>query len=149
MLKELTDQDITNIIEQLGLKINGIYSKDKTPKLEKGFYVINLQDSDDGNGTHWTCLYYLDSVYSYYFDSFGFPPPQEIQNKLKNYVYSNKQIQDINSSACGYYCIGFIKFMTGKKDIEKAYKIFTEDIFSDNTKKNDYILTKFLNLNKS
>ncbi len=33
--------------------------KDELPsKLKRGYYVINLQSSNVGNGSHWTALYY-------------------------------------------------------------------------------------------
>jgi hypothetical protein len=41
-------------------------------KMECG--VVNL-DNDNGNGTHWVC-YGIEIGGSWYFDSYGLPPPR-------------------------------------------------------------------------
>jgi ABC-type cobalt transport system substrate-binding protein len=121
-MDEISNFEIEKIISQLGLQnvFNGCFSKDQLKELKRGFYIVNLQSSTDGNGTHWCCLYVVNPVYSIWFDSFGFPPPEEIESLLKNYDYNKQDIQNIGSSACGYYCIDFIKFMTGKANPLKA-----------------------------
>jgi len=142
-INTLTDRDIIQILNFQNIKINGVFMKDELPnKLTKGFYVINLQSSTEGNGTHWVALYY-NPVCSYYFDAFGFIAPLEIQNKIKPYAYNDKHIQDLNSSSCGYYCIAFIAFLYEKHDIEKLYRVFI-NFFSNDTNKNDEILYKLL-----
>ena len=142
-LNTLSDRDIIEILKNQNMKINGIFMKDELPsKLTKGFYIINLQSSTEGNGTHWVALYY-NPVCSYYFDAFGFIAPLEIQNKIKPYAFNDKQIQDLKSSACGYYCIAFIMFLYGKQDIENLYRIFI-NLFSNDTKRNDEVLERLL-----
>ena len=80
-LNTLSDRDIIEILKNQNIHIHGIFMKDELPsKLTKGFYIINLQSSTEGNGTHWVALYY-NPVCSYYFDAFGFIAPLEIQNK--------------------------------------------------------------------
>jgi len=144
-MNELTNFEIDKIISGMGLQniYKGCYSKDNLQSLERGFYIVNLQSSKDGNGTHWTCLYHVNPVYSIYFDSFGFPPPEEIEDLLKIYDYNDKDIQDIKSSACGYYCIAFIKFMNGKTNPLKAFNTFIK-LFNKNTNRNDEILQHIL-----
>ncbi len=39
--------------------------------------VLNL-DSSFSDGTHLTCLFIKDNK-CYYFDSYGFPPPKEVE----------------------------------------------------------------------
>ena len=142
-LNTLSDRDIIEILKNQNIHIHGIFMKDELPsKLTKGFYIINLQSSTEGNGTHWVALYY-NPVCSYYFDAFGFIAPLEIQNKIKPYAFNDKQIQDLKSSACGYYCIAFIMFLYGKKDIENLYRIFI-NLFSSDTYKNDEVLERIL-----
>ena len=139
----LSDMDIKYILKAQKIKLNGVYMKDEFPsKLKNGFYVINLQSSNDGNGTHWTALYY-SSKHSFYFDPFGFLAPIEIEQKLKTYLYNDKQIQNLKSTACGYYCIAFILFMDGQKNKEMGFKSFV-DVFSNNSKRNDEILYNLL-----
>ena len=142
-LNTLSDRDIIEILKNQNIHIHGIFMKDELPsKLTKGFYIINLQSSTEGNGTHWVALYY-NPVFSYYFDAFGFIAPMEVQNKIKPYAYNDKQIQDLNSSSCGYYCIAFIMFLYGKQDIENLYRIFI-NLFSNDTYKNDEVLERIL-----
>ena len=47
-----------------------------------GAYIINLQNSNDGNGTHWYCLY-IENKHAMYFDSYGGPPPKEVVKFFK------------------------------------------------------------------
>ena len=57
---ELSNTDIEKIIKNFNLLdvFGDVYSKDRLPKLKKGkFYIINMQKSNDGGGTHWVSLY--------------------------------------------------------------------------------------------
>jgi hypothetical protein len=144
-MNTLSNYDIEDILKHYNLNINGIFHKDDLPnKLKKGFYIINL-DKKYNPGTHWTCLYYINPNYSIYFDAMGFYPPAEIEDKLKIYDYNIEQIQNINSSACGFYCIAFIKYMIGKKDYLKEFNNFI-DKFNKNNIKNDSVLSEIFNL---
>jgi hypothetical protein len=100
------------IIQSQGVNdFKGVFMKDQLPdKLKRGSYVINLQSSKEGNGTHWVCLYYTPS-FSYYYDSYGFIAPLEVQNKITPYMYNDLEIQDIDSTACGFYCVAFILYL--------------------------------------
>ena len=128
-MNELSDNDLYNICKYNKLPLLGIYQKDQLPnKLKNGFYIVNLQASTEGNGTHWTVLNYSPGI-SFYFDSYGFGPPKEVEKKLNDYLYSMIDIQDINSSSCGYYCISFIK--EGVNSFEK-YKNFLNSFINNN-----------------
>jgi len=141
-LKTLTDIDIKNFANQYKLPLENILMRDEIKNhLKVGFYVINLDTSDD-EGTHWTVCY-AHPLKSYYFDSYGFVPPLELEQKIKPYIYNDKDIQDWNSEACGWYCIAFIKFLCDKMDKDIAYKEFLK-LFSNNTKENDKILKEYL-----
>ena len=73
---ELSNTEIIKILNDYGISINGIYMKDQLPShLNIGFYIINLQSSTQGDGTHWVALYY-SPLRSIYFDSYGFICPQ-------------------------------------------------------------------------
>jgi hypothetical protein len=50
----LSNSDIINIIHSQGVDdFQGVFMKDQLPdKLKRGSYVINLQSSKEGNGTH-------------------------------------------------------------------------------------------------
>ena len=143
-MNSTSNYDLIEIAHKMRLPLKGIYFKDDLPdKMSNGFYIINLQSKNDPrNGTHWTVLYY-DNLNNLYYDSFGFPAPKEIEIKLIPYIYNDRNIQNINTSSCGFYCIAFIKFLYKFKDKEKAYNLFL-DLFKNNTSKNELILYDIL-----
>ena len=140
----LSNFDIMKIIQSQGVDdFKGVYMKDQLPdKLERGSYIINLQSSKEGNGTHWVCLYYTTN-YSYYYDSFGFVAPLEVQKKIIPYMYNDLEIQDIDSTACGFYCVAFVLYLNKKMNIEKAFIEFI-NLFGKDTERNEAILHQIL-----
>jgi hypothetical protein len=62
MSNELSNFDIINLIKDYKIDycFGGIYSKDLLPKdLKRSkFYIVNMQDHDEGNGSHWVVFYY-------------------------------------------------------------------------------------------
>jgi thioredoxin-related protein len=141
-LKTLSDTDISKYCSQLKLPLENILMRDEIKdNLKEGFYVVNL-DTSKNDGTHWTVCYSYP-LKSCYFDSFGFVPPLELEEKIKPYIYNDKDIQDWDSDACGWYCIAFIKFLHDKMNKELAFKEFL-NLFKSNTKENDKILREYL-----
>lgn len=140
----LSNFDIVDIIQSQGVDdFHGVYMKDQLPdRLQRGSYVINLQSSKDGNGTHWVCLYYTPN-FSYYYDSYGFIAPLEVQKKIMPYMYNDLEIQDIDSTACGFYCVAFILYLNKKMNIEKAFMEFI-NLFGKDTERNEAILYQIL-----
>lgn len=143
-MNTLSNIDISEICRVMGLPLKGIYFKDTVPKdPDFGFYIINLQSvSDSRNGTHWTAFYH-DNHINLYYDSFGFPPPADLEPILYPYLFNNKDNQHMTSSSCGFYCIAFIKFLNGFKNKLKAYESFLK-LFNDDTTKNELILYNIL-----
>jgi hypothetical protein len=131
--------------KKLDYYFGGVHSKDKLPKdlIRDKFYIINLQDHDEGGGTHWTVFYYNKPLTSIYFDSYGFVPPIDVENRIKEYIFNDKEIQDFDSSACGYYCIAFILFLHNKDNKQELFKTFLK-LFKLQTLKNDKILYNLL-----
>jgi hypothetical protein len=86
MSNELSNFDIINLIKDYKIDycFGGIYSKDLLPKdLKRSkFYIVNMQDHDEGNGTHWVVFYYNNPLTSIYFDSFGFVAPIQVENRI-------------------------------------------------------------------
>jgi hypothetical protein len=140
----LSNYDIVKIIQSQGVDdFNGVYMKDQLPdRLQRGSYIVNLQSSKEGTGTHWVSLYYTPN-FSYYYDSFGFVPPIEIQNKIIPYIYNDNEIQDIDSTACGFYCVAFVLYLNKKINIERAFMEFI-NLFGKDTERNEAILHKIL-----
>ena len=138
---ELTNIDIDNLLKyQYKIKdYHGCFIKNELPnKLKNGFYVINL------NGhSHWTGLYKNGKNY-YYFDSYGFPAAQDVENRIpKEYIWSDKDIQTYSSTACGFYVIAWIRYLSLKRDKEELYKEFINK-FKVNKKINEKILNSLL-----
>ena len=147
MSNELSNFEIIKIIKNMNLDycFGGVFSKDLLPKqliIEK-FYIVNLQDHDEGSGTHWVAFYYNKPLTSIYFDSYGFIAPLDVQDRIKPYIFNDKDVQDFDSSACGYFCISFIKFLHNKEKKHVAYKTFLQ-LFKLQTFKNDKILYNLL-----
>ena len=107
--------DLINWCEYLNIPINSVLSRDETiPHGHKqSLFIYNLEPSYM-SGSHWVATYVKDKVINY-FDSFGMPPFQEIVNhaKKKNLtlLHQNNQIQSINSTTCGYFCLFFLNEM--------------------------------------
>ena len=158
----LTDLDLRNIASAYELNLNGIHMKDQLPDLlNPGWYIINMQSSRNGNGTHWVCLLYDDRETTY-FDSFGFPPPFEVschvahskqpEEYLTNFeiknaiqIWNDNQIQDLMDDNCGLYCIACICFFKSLGDVSNRKKMRAfQKLFSHDTLINTSILTKFL-----
>jgi len=148
MANALSNLEIIDIIKNRNLEkhFGGVYSKDQLPNelIKDKFYIVNLQDHDEGDGTHWTEFYYNHPSTSIYFDSYGFIASRDVQKRITPYIFNDKDIQDFNSSACGFYCIAFIKFFHNKTDKEQMYKTFLK-LFKLETIKNDKILQELLN----
>jgi hypothetical protein len=150
----LTNFDLENMCKNEGLDLIGVFSKDDMPSRRVcGSYIINLQDQEDGNGTHWVCCKIFPNRKVCYFDSFGFPmslETKEFLNPFKPVAQSNRHIQDLKSDMCGYFCFAFIKYFDDfnckKNDIYEAYDDFL-NCFSINEKTNDKIVMELINKN--
>jgi hypothetical protein len=139
----LSNTEMMDILRNQRVKFNGVYMKNELPsKLKRGSYIINLQSSFDGNGTHW-CAFYYDKPHSYYFDSYGFLAPVEVHNKIIPYYYNDSEIQNIDSTACGFYCLAFVIFMEKNENKKGAFEGFV-NLFTSDTKKNERILHSIL-----
>lgn len=106
---QLSESEILRIAEKNKIPIQGIYAKDQLPHepTRTGKYVINMQSSTDGNGTHWVCL---DHGRGEYFDSFGMPPPLEVERFVgPQFRFNKTRYQALKSECCGWFCLYFLK----------------------------------------
>ena len=138
---ELTNGEIDELVKHYKIKkYHGCFIDDKLPsKLHNGYYVINL------NGhSHWCCLM-KDGKKYFYFDSYGFPASQEIEEQIGEYIYSDNQLQHMESSSCGFFCIAWMLWMQNHKHKNKeiCFNSFLT-IFSKDPKKNERIIHKWL-----
>ena len=104
----LEKQTGENVVDTT-FKFNGVYSRNLSPKIKDGAYVIN-PDEYKSIGTHWVALHVNDNNVTY-FDGFGVEHiSKEIQKFIgnKNIIANIYRIQAFDSIICGYFCIRFI-----------------------------------------
>jgi hypothetical protein len=152
MLSNIDIQDIAT--KEINIKnFRGVFCSNTLPKqLIQGSFIINMEtDMDDKGkinpGSHWIALYIDHHNQAVYFDSFGFEPNEYVKKYArktgKKIAYSQKEIQDIKSECCGYYCLAFCKYMSSFNDprltsIDK-YNNFL-NFFNTDVTKNEHIL---------
>lgn len=144
----LSDVDIRILAKMFGINLIDVCFKSKlnNMKIQSGSYVLNM-DRDDIAGSHWICLY-VKGKRAIYYDSFGEEAPLEIINFCKrgnvkllmNYFH----IQDIKCTACGYYTLAFLHWMTLHKTVSQYYLNMFNKIFDFDTTKNKLILQKYI-----
>jgi hypothetical protein len=147
----LSNFDIEDMAKDADLDLIGVFSKDQMPKERvAGCYIINLQNSGDGDGTHWICCKIFANGKACYFDSFGMPMPIEINSflmKLKPVATNNREIQDLKSDKCGYFCLAFCYYFNNfdpyKADVFNAYQKLL-DHYAQDTKQNDKIVDELI-----
>lgn len=151
----ITDSDLIMLSKKHHIPLNGVFMKDQPPIIVyDGGYIINLEDSEQGNGGTHYCALFIPSHQKtlLYFDSFGFPPPQSVLNWIKTtalrsykLIYNNVQIQNIHSGGCGIYSLYFIEFMSKQnkfKPLINALKKY-QNLFSEDTTKNLKLLKTY------
>jgi len=129
------------------ISIIDICPKDELPDEQlEGNYIINLQSSNMGNGTHFVLLI-LNKLHSYYADSFGEPPPTEVSDyvkrfKSKHFSCSDAQIQDLKSENCGYFCMSLLLYIkhSVNKNLIQSCKNYIKLFDLNDTTRNDEIL---------
>ncbi len=139
-MKEISSDDLDRIFAT-SKNYGGTFSKDNLPPLQSKFYVINMSNHNE-EGTHWVCVINTKPKQCIYFDSFGMPMPEEVLERMKAtkkaVCYSDLDIQDFNSSNCGYYCIAMIQQIEQGKSYSEAI-----NSFHHNTKKNEQAIIKY------
>lgn len=167
---ELSNLDLLNAAQKYKIPLRDVRSKDMLPHdnaseafgtLRQGGYIVNLQDSHDSNGnrlggTHWVAFYLVIDSRSgrrrmVYFDPFGFEPPLEVQKLAETLrsiplKYSKIQVQSLESSICGYYCLYFVWFMRHARygTIYSKFETFLKKWDKKNPEKNRKILQSAL-----
>ena len=148
----ITNIQIEDFARKLKLPIIGVFSKNQLPwKKEVGSYYVNMEDADKGNGTHWVMFKIFKNHKVIYFDSFGFEMPKPVKEWLKPFApiaINKRQIQDINSQLCGYYCLATDYYMTydcKTKDIFECYDDYL-NTWTINTLDNDRLLKEYLTI---
>lgn len=136
----LTDVQIMKMLKKLKIPCHGCYVKDELKSLKNGNYIINLNGQ-----SHW-CALIKDNNKVIYFDSYGFPAPEDIEDLIEgNYLFNKSQIQGLLQTSCGYYCIALFKFMKERKgnDIFKKFDEFL-NLFGKKKTDNEIIIKHIL-----
>jgi hypothetical protein len=136
-----TDLELYKLGKKYGLKINDITNKDLLNQNlpVEGAYIINLQDSTDGFGSHWTIIElkrYKNKPFALYYDSLGFPPPNDVMRFARRFgakelTYQTKTIQNMYYGGCGAFVIDFIRHLQHTKDNPiKIYNNYISQFYS-------------------
>jgi hypothetical protein len=163
---ELSNLDLLHAAQKYNIPLRDVRSKNMLldgdlQALKQGGYIINLQDSHDSNGnrlggTHWTAFWLsIDPRTTkrrmVYFDPFGFEPPLEVQKLAESLraiplKYSKIQVQSLESSICGYYCLYFVWWMRTAtyRSIFQRFESFLKKWDRKNPEKNRKILQSAL-----
>jgi hypothetical protein len=139
----LSNFDLEKLAKVYKVKLHGVYSKDRLPeRMNKGWYIINLQNLGEGQGSHWVCYFHEPIIKeeSVYFDSYGVVPPLVINNQLNlGDVINHQQIQPLtNDENCGLYCIGIMCFFnqnqnsTNSSNLKAFQSLFSKTDLSSN-----------------
>ena len=111
----MSNYDLLQWCEYLNIPIKDVLSRDEnTPHNHmQALFIYNLEPSYI-NGSHWVATYVKNGIVNY-FDSFGMPPFQELVDHVKKkkliLLHQNNQIQNINTTTCGYFCLYFLNEM--------------------------------------
>ena len=93
------------------LKVLTVFSSDALPA-DPRLLVCNL-DQSHREGTHLICIYVDgETGTGEYFESLGRPPIESLERYMNgacscNWYYNDRQLQNILSAFCGYYCVYF------------------------------------------
>jgi hypothetical protein len=140
----LTNVDISEIAQRYGFPLSAMVMKDqlRNIKPKSGNYIIYLQSSTEGNGTHWVVAI-IRGKKCFCQDSFGITPPTEViefckRIKGSRFAYSEIESQHLNASTCGWYACGLLIYISHNPQKE-LYKVCGEYInqFSYDTSKNN------------
>ncbi len=108
----------------------GWFMRDNLPRYSSGSMIINT-DKQSGQGIHWIGLYDSpDSETIEYFDPFGMVPIPEVEKYMREsgkvILYNNRQLQDILSELCGWYCMYYILERTNGRSPYDVIMDFTQ-----------------------
>ena len=127
----MSNFDLLDWCKYLKIPIENVLSRDQTvPHQHKlALFIYNLEPHYM-SGSHWVTTYVRDGTINY-FDSFGMPPFQELVNHAKeknlNLLHQNRQIQNLYTTTCGYFCLYFLNEMHKGVDYFNLLQVFSFD----------------------
>ena len=143
----ISNYDLLKWCEYLNIPIKDVLSRDEnTPHNHmQALFIYNLEPSYM-NGSHWVATFVKNGIVNY-FDSFGMPPFQELVDHVKKkkliLLHQNNQIQNINTTTCGYFCLYFLNEMNKGTSYYDLLKVFN---IHDTMKNEKFIENHFKNM---
>jgi hypothetical protein len=154
----LSNFDLEDLSEHYGFPLSKVLMKDELKSLKaskNANYIINLQSSSQGNGTHWLALVVRDKK-CFYCDSFGVLPPKEVITFCKNIPkshlgYNDFAFQNIKAETCGWFAVGLLIYLQNHpdQDLYDACGDYIKIFSYDTTKNNTVLKAYFRKLPKS
>ena len=141
----MSNFDLLDWCKYLKIPIKNVLSRDQTvPHQHKlALFIYNLEPHYM-SGSHWVTTYVRNGTINY-FDSFGMPPFQELVNHAKEknltLLHQNKQIQNLYTTTCGYFCLYFLNEM--HKGVDYFYLL---QVFDTDTKENEKFIENYFKL---
>ena len=139
----MSNHDLLEWCRYLEIPITDVLSRDQTVlhNHRQALFIYILEPSYM-SGSHWVATYVKDGVINY-FDSFGMPPFQQMVNHTRSksltLLHQNNQIQNINTTTCGYFCLYFLNEMSKGTTYYDLLQVF--DIHD--TMKNEQFIEKY------
>ena len=134
-------------MEKISRSFNGTFSIDNIPVFDDDVFsiIINLSKQNE-IGTHFIAVYVLENKIIY-FDSFGNQlDNSSLKGYLKKYkksiIFSNIQLQNLQSSHCGFFCIAFILCIENNITLDNFLKKF----YRKKLHLNDYICVEIIKI---
>jgi len=112
-------------MKKMGLKNFCVVSlRDTLPKKPKRneCTIMNL-DNTSGHWTHWVAWFKRGDK-KCYFDSFGLPPPTDLNNYLGDVFYPTEKIQPRQEIICSHLCLFVLKEMQKGKELQEIINTF-------------------------
>jgi hypothetical protein len=139
---------------KLSTTFEGVYASNMLPSFcdtsGSGAAVVANLDPSTRPGSHWVCMYVDEQGRGEYFDSYGLPPPLPEfvaflgRNAARGWTYNRHELQSLDTTVCGHYCIWFLSERARGKSMEEIVARFS----STDTQKNDsqvenFVVTRF------
>jgi len=122
--KPLSNFEIEDAVKKIGLRnFRGVFLRDTLPKKPKRTECAIMNPVTSGDGTHWVAWFKRGDK-KWYFDSFGLPPPTELNDYLGDVFYSTEQIEPRQEVICGHLCLSVLKEMQKGKGLQEIINNF-------------------------
>ena len=132
--------------QELGDTFLGVFARDQIPtRLPPKFAMVVNTHPAHKPGEHWVAIY-VDRDQGEYFDSYGLPPPLDLEKLLDksctHYSFNPHQLQDYFSFVCGEYCIYYLYHRYHGQSL----KTICDNLRKEGDR-NDCIVSDFVNQN--